>query len=152
MRYSEGVTEEVGCKLKPYFIKFIHFKLVNEDWALRQVRSILNPANIQSTRTSRPPTPRLLPIPSSSGFSCSPCKPLSASSMGFCSKSHPAPLPLKFCTKPASSQQWLQSGSSSSSCLVTIDPNLGFGLLFAYQRRLVWSAIGFNLLITCLTI
>ena len=29
---------------------------------------------------------------------------------------------------------------------------LGFGLLFAYQRRLVWSAIGFNLLITCMTI
>ena len=30
--------------------------------------------------------------------------------------------------------------------------NLGFGFLFAYIRRLVWSAIGFNLLIVCLTL
>ena len=30
--------------------------------------------------------------------------------------------------------------------------NSGFGLLFAYERRLVWSSIGFTLLITCLTI
>ena len=29
---------------------------------------------------------------------------------------------------------------------------LGFGLLFAYEKRIIWSAIGFNLLITCLTI
>lgn len=29
---------------------------------------------------------------------------------------------------------------------------LGFGPLFAYLRKLVWSAIGFNLLIVCLTI
>lgn len=29
---------------------------------------------------------------------------------------------------------------------------LGFGAIFAYERRLVWSAIGFNLLIVCLTV
>lgn len=30
--------------------------------------------------------------------------------------------------------------------------NLGFGALFAYERKLVWSALGFNLLIVCLSI
>lgn len=29
---------------------------------------------------------------------------------------------------------------------------LGFGSLFAYLKKLVWSALGFNLLIVCLTI
>jgi ABC-type bacteriocin/lantibiotic exporter with double-glycine peptidase domain len=29
---------------------------------------------------------------------------------------------------------------------------VGFGLLFAYHRKLVWSALGFNAVIVCLTI
>lgn len=29
---------------------------------------------------------------------------------------------------------------------------VGFGSLFAYLRKTVWSAVGFNLLIVCLTI
>lgn len=28
---------------------------------------------------------------------------------------------------------------------------LGFGSLFAYEKKLIWSALGFNLLIVCLT-
>lgn len=29
---------------------------------------------------------------------------------------------------------------------------LGFGAIFAYERRLIWSAIGFNLLIVCVSV